>query len=133
MQAVCGGGGNDTLALLTFLAVVLVWLLLVRIPFVTSKDKTEVLTLVGLLVVSAILGAVIFWANGWIGGERDYFERFLLSLLVSGALGVGVALTTHRVSVARALFVALAGDVLIPGGLVALLFAAIGIGTGCLD
>jgi len=66
-------------------------------------------------------------------GNGDYLGRFPISLPIAAVIGFGVAQTRSRASTGYAVLVALAGDTLIPGGIILLLFASVGIGTGCLD
>jgi hypothetical protein len=125
--AVCGGGGNDTLAAVIVLAVVTAYLLLVGAVFVRSEDGVERGMLALLLVASAVLGTGIFSVLGTSVGS------FVLALIVPAALAVLSAASTRQGSVGRAVFVALAGSSLIPGGLFLLIFASAGIGTACFD
>lgn len=76
------------------------------------------------------VGGLFFLYPSGIKGDGAFLGRFVLSLVVSGSLGVGVAFKLGEQSAGRAIFLALAGDILIPGGL---FIASMLWGTGCLD
>ena len=65
--------------------------------------------------------------------RRRYSSCSWCRLLVSGAIGIGVIVKLGNQSAARVLFVALAGGILIPGGIFLLFFTSMGLGTGCLN
>lgn len=133
LLAVCGGGGNDTLALLVLIAIVLAYLLVLRVPLAGAEDGAERLLLIGVLIASIVIGALVFGDPIGLFGGGAYLTRFIVSLPIAGGLGLGLAAATERMSAGRALAIAIVGDILIPGGLIVLLFTSVGIGTGCLD
>lgn len=130
---ICGGGGNDTVARVFVLIIVVVWVLAVAAILGGETGRDERLALLAVLAGTIAIGGLVFLAPEGVSGNGDYLGRFLLSLLLSAALGVGGSLATRRYGPWRGLFIAIAGDVFIPGGLILLLFASVGLGSGCLD
>jgi hypothetical protein len=132
VMAVCGGSGNDTLAFIVVIFVAAIYVLSLLTAFGKAEDGQEMVMLIALLSVSIAVGGLAFLYPNGTSGNGDYFSRFIISLVISGGLGLGAAAIWKESSAGRAIFVALAGDVLIPGGLLLLLFASIGIGSGCI-
>jgi hypothetical protein len=130
--AVCGGGGNDALALIVILVVLSLYLVAALTPIVRADGPDERLVLLSLLVGSAMLGGFVFLSSDELFGG-DYLAGFFVTWPLAAAIGLVVAHTTRRTSVGRAVFVALTGNVFVSGGLILLLYASVGIGTGCLD
>ncbi len=134
MLAVCGGGGNDFLAIAVVVVVGALYLLAVGTALLRANDGLELTVLVVLLLISVAIGGFAFlYPDGVDSNDADYLGRFVLSLVATGALGVIPAVKWREESVGRMIFVALAGDVLIPGGILVFLFASLLLGTGCLD
>ena len=124
-------GGNDTLALVAILFGLLLYLVAALAPLVRAEGRDERIALLVLLVGSAVIGGFIFL--GSIEIQRgEFLPGLLLSLVLAALVGLGVA-QAGRTTLGRALWTALAGSAFAPGGLVLLLFATLGIGTGCLD
>jgi len=130
--AVCGGG-NDTVAIVVVLAIAALYLLAVGAALRGAEDGTERVKLIGVLVVSIVVGGVVFRGLDDISGFGDFLGRLIVALVISSAIAlIGVARQREE-SAGRAVFVAAAGTVLIPFGIFILFFAAVGLGTGCLD
>jgi hypothetical protein len=131
--AVCGGGGNDTLGFVAVLLVAALYLLPVVAIIGGAEDMGERSSLVLVLLGSIPLGAAIFLYPHGVSGNGNYLARFLLALAVPAAIGAALAAALRIRSLGKAAFIGFAGGLLIPGGLFLLLFASVGIGTGCLD
>lgn len=131
--AVCGGGGNDTLAFIVVLAIAALYLLPIVATLGNAEDGAERAVLIVLLAISITVGGLLFLYPQGIDGDQDYLGRFVISLLVTGGIAVAAAAKWRAASVGRAVFVALAGDVLIPGGIFLLFFASMVLGSGCLS
>jgi hypothetical protein len=130
--AVCGGG-DDAVALTVVAIVVVAWLLALWAVIRTADAGSERAILIGLVLVSLVVGAGVFFLPEGIDGNGDYLTRFLLALLIPGAIGGGIALLTGAAHVGRALFVSVCGALFLTGGAFLLLFASLLLGTGCLD
>lgn len=133
VTAVCGGGGNNVLAGFVVLFLAGLYAIAVVTALGRAEDGGELMLLIALLAASIAIGGLFFLYPEGINGDGDFLGRFVLSLVASGMLGIGAAVKLGEQSAGRAIFLALAGDVLIPGGLIVLLFASVGLGTGCLD
>ena len=133
MLAVCGGGGSDAIALLVVLAIGLAYGFALLTAVFRAEDGEEALLLIVLLVASIAIGGLVFLYPHGTGGDTDYLGRFVISLVVSGLLGIGVVLRLGEQSAGRALFIALAGDILIPLGFFVLLLSSVILGTGCFE
>lgn len=134
MLAVCGGGGSDVLAFVVIAAIGSLYLIAVGVALLRAVDGLELAVLAALLLASIGIGGFAFlYPNGLDGDGGGYLARFILSLVASGALGLVVAARWREESVGRMIFVALAGNALIPGGILVFLFASLILGTGCLD
>jgi hypothetical protein len=131
--AVCGGGGNDTVAIIVVLAIAALYLLAVGAALNRAEDGTERAKLLGLLVIAVVVGGIVFRGLAGISGFGDFLGRLMIALVITSAITlVGVA-RQREGSAGRAVFVAVAGTILIPFGVFILFFAAVGLGTGCLD
>ncbi|HEY3552340.1 MAG TPA: hypothetical protein VGK66_01505 [Solirubrobacterales bacterium] len=126
--AVCGGG-NNTLAIVFLLVVAAVYALTVIAGVRRAEDATEMLVLIALFLVSAVVSGLIFFFPG----GNPSVARFVISIVVTGGMALVIAAKWREEIAGRAVFVAFAGDLLVPGGFVALLIAAFGIGEACLD
>lgn len=131
--AVCGGGGNDTVALIVVLAIAALYLLVVGAAITRAEDGTERAMLVGLLVLAIAVGGLLFRGLAGISGFGDFLGRIVIALVISAGIALIVVARRRERSAGRAVFVAAAGTILIPCGLFVLFFAAVGLGTGCLD
>jgi hypothetical protein len=60
-------------------------------------------------------------------------SRLVVSLIACSAIALIGAAKWREESVGRAIFIAVAGDILIPVGICVVFFAAMGPGTGCLE
>jgi hypothetical protein len=131
--AICGGGGSNAVALIVVAIVVVTWLLVVGAVIRSADDSSERAILIGLVALSVVIGAGVFFLPEGVSGDGDYLGRFFLALLISGVIGAGLALVTGAAHVGRALFVSVCGALFLTGGAFLLLFASILLGTGCLD
>jgi peptidoglycan/LPS O-acetylase OafA/YrhL len=131
--AVCGGGGSDAVGFIAVLVLGALYALAVLAAIGRAEDAEELAALIILLLVSVAIGGLFFLYPHGVSGNGDYLARFVISLVVAGVIGAGVVAKLGEQSAGRVFFIALAGDVLIPGGLFVLLFASVGLGTGCLD
>jgi hypothetical protein len=131
MLAVCGGGGNDTLAVLLVLAVVAGWGLVAALVIRAGRDPRERLLLAGLLLAAIVIGALAFLVPE--AASDDFVERAVIALVLTGATGLAAAWITRAAHPGRALFVSLWGSFFGPGGLMLLFVAALAVGTGCIS
>lgn len=133
MLAVCGGGSNAT-AITVVVVAILLWLLIAFAVIKTGHDRDERVLLLGLLVLSVFLGGGVYFgiADGF-SGSGDDLGKFLLALLVPGAVGAAIALATRGRGGARAFFISSWGALFLTGGVYVLLLAFLGLGTVCLD
>lgn len=132
MLAVCGGG-SDVFAFAVVLVIGGLYAAALLTALGRAEDGEELGLLIGLLLVSVAIGGLLFLYPHGINGDADFLGRFVISLVVSGLLGVGAVLKLGEQSAGRALFIALAGDILIPAGFFVLFLASMIFGTGCLD
>jgi hypothetical protein len=131
--AVCGSGGSEAAALIAVALVLALWGFGVWAVVWLGTESQERALLLFLLLASAPIATLMFLGPEGLTGDGDYLARFLLAVLVPTGIGLAVALFTRRVGPGRAIAVAFSGAVLIPGGIFVLLFASLGLGTGCLD
>lgn len=128
--AVCGGG-NDVLAWIFGIGVAGVYAGALLAAVFRAEDGTEMAMGLGLLVASVAIGALFtFGGASFLGG--DQLGAFVVSLLVCGGLAIGVAARWREEIVGRLIFLGVGGAAAIPAGFLLLLFAAFGIGSGCL-
>lgn len=130
--AVCGGGSN-AVALIVVAIVVVAWLLVVSAVIRSAEHGTERALLIGLVLISVLVGAGVFFVPEGVSGNGDYLGRFFLALSIPAAIGVATALLTRAAHVGRALFVSVCGALFLTGGAFLLLFASLLFGTGCLE
>ncbi len=134
MLAVCGGGGSDWLAWLIILTAIAVWfagtVLIVR----SARDKREKRLLIVLLVGSIVIGPALTAAyyHGLFGDDSSTGKLALL-LIIPGAIGAGIALTTRAAHGFRAFLISTWGAVFLLGLAFVSLFAALVFGNGCLS
>ncbi|HEU5252528.1 MAG TPA: hypothetical protein VFU16_04270 [Solirubrobacterales bacterium] len=133
MLAVCGGGSNAT-AIVVILAAILIWLLVAYLVIRTGRDRDEQVLLVALLVISVLLGGgVFFGVQEGFSGSGDDLGKFVLSLLIAGAVGAGIALVIRGRGAVRAFVISSWGALFLTGGIYVLFIAFLGFGTGCLS
>lgn len=134
MLAVCGGGGSDVAAWLFAVLAFSAWLLVTVLVLRAARAKRERRLLLGLLIGSILLTPLIIDAfySGLFGDDGNT-GKLALVLLLPSAIGVGIAYRTRAAHGARALFISAWGTVLIPYGIFVLFFAALAVGSGCLD
>jgi hypothetical protein len=112
--------------------IVLAWGLFVWVCVWRDTEPDERGSQLGLLCICAATGALIFLVPNGVSGNGDYLGRFFISLLVAGGIGLFWPLLTGRLIAWRTIGTAVAGDVLVPGGLVLLLFWMLGLSGSCL-
>jgi hypothetical protein len=78
------------------------------------------------------VGGLFFLAPEGVSGNGDYLQRFWISVLVTSGLGFAWAAVNQGVAMWRGIVVAVAGDVIVPGGLFLLLFWGLALSGGCL-
>jgi hypothetical protein len=126
--AVCEGG-DDTAAVIVSLIVLAVWLSITA-TIIRGEDTQRRSLLIALFVMAVLLGAASYFL-----GSRSLDEYFgirsLFPLLGAGAIAVIAARLTPALGSGRALAVALLGGLLMPGGLIVLIFASFAIGSAC--
>jgi len=129
LVACSSGGGNAALAIVFLLVPTVVYAVAVAGVLRRAEDTAERLVLIALFLVSAALGLLILLFPD----NSPSFTRFIISLVVTGVGGLAVAAKWREGVAGRAVFIALAGDVLIPGVVVvAFIAAAIG-GGACFE
>ena len=111
----------------------LAWGLFVWLCVWRDTGPEERGSLLGLLCVCATAGGLIFLVPEGVSGNGDYLARFFISLLVAGGIGLIWPPLTGRLIAWRSIGTALAGDVLVPGGLILLLFWTLGLSGSCLS
>lgn len=124
----CGSGGNATVAIVFLLVSAVIYGLAVAAALRRAEDTVELLVLIVLFLVSAALGPLILLFPD----NSPSLTRFMISLVVTGGVGLAVAAKWHEGIAGRAVFIALAGDVLIPGTIL-VAFIAAGLGGACLE
>ncbi|HET7416109.1 MAG TPA: hypothetical protein VFJ61_00575 [Solirubrobacterales bacterium] len=133
LLAVCEGGGNDTLAKLVVLVIAALYLLVVMAALGGAEGAGERVLLILLFAISVSVGAAAYGNFGGISGLGDFIARMVISLIISGGIALLGAATLREESAGRAVFVAVAGNILVPAGIFVFFFASMGIGTGCLN
>jgi hypothetical protein len=124
----CGGGGNATVAIVFLLVPAVIYWLAVATALRRAEDTAERLVLIVLFLVSAALGPLILLFPD----NSPSLTRFIISLVVTGGVGLAVAAKWREGIAGRAVFIALAGDVLIPGTILVAFIAAL-LGGACLE
>jgi len=134
LLADCNNGGSDPAALAVIVLALSAWLLMAVLAIRAGRDERERILLSGLLVGSIVLTPLIISAfySGLFGDDGDEGKLALLLLLPS-AIGLAIAYRTGAAHLVRALFISVWGTILIPFGIFVAFFAALAIGTGCLE
>lgn len=128
MLLACGDGGDTTMAIALPLLAAVIYGLPVVIAFRRAEDAAERRVLLALFFVSAALSLPILL----VPDNSPSFTRFFISLAVTGGIGLAVAARWRKGIAGRAVVVAVAGDVLLPG-LITVSFIAALIGGACLE
>ncbi len=134
VQAVCGGGGSDTTAWAVVLGAILLWAFVAALAIRAGRDSGERLLLASLLVLSGLIGPL-----SSSGSPTDSPARAtttagsILALVIPGAIGAAIALTTRTVPGLKAFFVSTWGALFATGGIYLLFIAFLAIGSGCID
>jgi hypothetical protein len=115
-------------AIVVLLVPAVIYGLAVAVALRRAEDTTERLVLIVLFLVSAALGLLILLFPN----NSPSLTRFIISLVVTGGVGLAVAAKWREGIAGRAVFIALAGDVLIPGGTLVTFIAALLAGA-CLE
>jgi hypothetical protein len=135
LLAICDGvaGSERARWILIPPVIFLAWGLFAWFCIWRGTDPDERASLSGLLGLCVATGGLIFLVPEGISGNGDYLTRFWISLLVTGGIGVAWPFVSRKLAFWRSIGVAIAGDVLVPGGLILLLFWALGLSGSCLD
>jgi len=133
--AICEGvsGSSRVFGIVVPLLIVGVWALFVWACVFFESEPEERPGLVAVFVAAAAIGGGIFLIPEGVSGHGDYLGRFGLSILVALAIGGLYAVKTEQPVVWRSIGVALAGDVLVPAGLILLLVWGLSLSGSCLD
>ena len=134
MLAVCGSGGSELLAWLVIISAILIWVAGTVLIVRSGRDTREKRLLVALLVGSIVLGPALVAAyyDGLFGDDSSTGKVALL-LLIPGAIGAVIALTTRSAHGFRAFLISTWGAVFLLGLAFVGIFAALAIGNGCLN
>lgn len=97
-----------------------------------NTGPAERSSLLGLLAVCATVGGLVFLLPEGVSGDGNYLIRFFFSMLIATGIGLAWANMAHRVETWRSVAVAIAGDVVVPGGLILLLFWGLAVSGSCL-
>lgn len=132
--AICEGasGSERALGIVFPPLIIAVWAWLTRALLWRGTDGEERVWLLGLMVVTAITGLLVFQTAEGDTGSGAYRESFLLSLPVAAAIGGAAALLSGRFGLWRGIGIAIAGDVAISGGMVLVFVWALSLSGGCL-
>ncbi len=128
MLIACGGGGNAALSIALPLVAAMIYWLPVAIAFRRAEDAAERRVLLALFIVSAALGLLILLFPD----NSPSLTRFVISLVATGGVGLAVAAKWREGIAGRAVAIAVAGDILIPG-LITVVFIAALLGGACLE
>ena len=126
------GTGSHVLWAVVAIGIVLGWALISWAAIWRGVEGKERFWLLLLFVGAAALGGFILLFPGGLVGGHDYLARFWLSLAVTALIGVLAAAGSRRFGAGRALVAALAGDVVVGGAAVVLLFWVFGVEGACL-
>jgi hypothetical protein len=132
--AVCGGGGNDLVAWLIVLGVLLGWIGGAVLIVKSARNHRERHLLIGLLIASVLLGPLLVAAfyDGVFGADGSY-GKLAGVLLIPGAIGTLIALKTRDGHGVRAFLISTWGAFFLSGLWVVIFIAFIAVGTGCID
>jgi CDP-diglyceride synthetase len=132
--AVCGGGVSDALAWLIILAAISVWIAGTALIVRSARDKREKRLLIALLISSIVIGPALTAAYyGDLFGNDSGTGKLALLLTIPGAIGAGIASATRAAHGFRAFLISTWGAVFLLGLTFVAIFAALGVGTGCLN
>jgi hypothetical protein len=131
--ATCGGGGNDTAALVLMILALVAWGVGARAAICGGTEPSDRKFLLFIFVAATIFVPLVFLAPSGHFGDHYSGGRFLIAFLTPAAIGYWWAAQSGRASPGRALAVALVRAIFIPGGVFVLFLASFGIGTGCLE
>lgn len=127
MLVACGEG-NPTLSIALLVVAAVIYWLPVVIAFRRAEDAAERRVLLALFLVSAPLSLLILLFPD----NSPSFTRFVVSLVVTGGVSLVIAAKWRRAMAGRAVVIAVAGDILIPG-VIAVSFIAALLGGACLE
>ena len=129
-----GSAGSDrALGIIVPPLIVAVWAWITWQVLVRGTDDSERFWLFCLMAVTALTGWVVFQSAEGDHSGGAYRESFQLSLLVAAAIGASGSLLLRRFGVWRGVAAAIAGDVILPGGLVLLFIWGLSVSGGCID
>ena len=86
-----------------------------------------------LFVVASAVGAFVFFYPDEESVNGNHLDRFWLGLGIAVAVGGISARLPPRTGIVRSVLMAVAGDVLLPGGIVLLFVWSLALGNTCLD
>jgi hypothetical protein len=134
LLAMCEGvaGAERVVGILIPPLVFLGWGLLVWACIWRDIDAEERSSLLGLAGICIAVGGLFMLAPEGISGDGDYLGRFWISVIVAALIGAGWSTLIYRFALWRGIAVAVLGNVLVPGGLVLLLFWALALSGSCL-
>jgi hypothetical protein len=134
LLAMCEGmaGSERVIWVLIPPVIVFVWGLVSWACIWRNTRPEERSSLLGLLGICAALGGLVFLFPGGVSGDGDYLLRFFFSMLIATGIGLAWPEMARRVETWRSVAVAIAGDVVVPGGLMLLLFWGLAVSGSCL-
>jgi uncharacterized membrane protein len=122
------------LAWLVILAAIAVWVAGTVLIVRSARDKREKRLLIALLVGSIVLGPALTAAYyGGLLGDDSSTGKLALLLVIPGAIGAGIATATRAAHGFRAFLISTWGALFLLGLAFVAIFAALGIGNGCLN
>jgi uncharacterized membrane protein HdeD (DUF308 family) len=132
--AVCGGGGNDVAAVAIILGALLAWVGAAVLIIRTARDRRERLFLVGLLLASILVGPFLIKAfyDGVFGSDTQT-AKLALVLLIPGVTAAAIAVRVRGGLAGRAFVLATWGAIFLGGFGLLSFFAAVVVGTGCIE
>jgi hypothetical protein len=131
MLAICEPGGGQAWGFIVPILATALWGAAVFAIFRRSASA-DWPWLVGLLVGCMVVGVLLLIGPEGIDGRSGHLSRFLLSVVVAAAIGLGAGLLRKRPPL-RFVVAAVAGDVFLPG-LMVLYLILVFVGTGaCVD
>ncbi|HST68604.1 MAG TPA: hypothetical protein VLI94_02980 [Solirubrobacterales bacterium] len=134
MPVACGHGGSDLLAVLVILVAFSAWVAVTALIVRSARDQREKQLLIALVIGSIVLGPALTAAYyGGLFGDDSSTGKLALVLAVPGAIGLGIALATGAAHGFRAFLISTWGAVFLLGLAFVAIFAALGVGTGCLN
>jgi len=133
MLAVCGGGGDNAVALAMVALAAALWALVAVIVIRAAPERRERKVLFVLTLVSSLAGpAIVFGLLDGFSGDNSRLPEIAITLLLPGLIYACVAVVRRTVYPAHALFIWLWGSIFFVGIYAVLVVAAIA-GGACAD